>query len=244
MNYYGGSVFSNVRVVSVIWNPDVLQNTKDQVPAFSAALVNSTYIDQMAEYGTVGVHSVNGRRSTNQVIGRGTYFGQVQLSPHNTSKQLTDSDIQGEIKHQIRNGVLPARDPNTLYMIYFPSDITINLDGLISCQQFGAYHFATIDTSIAKRRNIFYSVEPECNAGFDYLTYAASHEFAEAVTDNAPTPGNFPDYPQAWNNVDGYEVADLCPVTGTLSNGASSWTVSQYYLNSLQGCSTANYQSP
>src|SRR6185437_8416753 len=195
--YYGGSVFSNVKVVSVIWNADVLQNTKDQVPAFSAALVNSTYLDQMAEYRTLHQKTVNGHKSTKQTIGRGSYLGQVQLSPHNTSKQLSDADIQKELKRQIAEGTLPPRDTNTLYMIYFPADIAIDLDGLTSCQQFGAYHFATKDTKLAKRTNIFYSVEPECNSGFGFLTYAASHEFAEAVTDNVPTPGSVPDFPQA-----------------------------------------------
>ena len=54
--------------------------------------MNGTYIDQMAEYSTLHQKSVNGRRSTKQVIGRGTYFGQVVLKPHNSSKQLTDDD--------------------------------------------------------------------------------------------------------------------------------------------------------
>src|SRR5690242_17725316 len=62
--YYGGSVFSNVKLVSVIWNGDVLQNTKDQIPLLSAALVNSTYIDQMAEYGTLHQKAVNGHKGT------------------------------------------------------------------------------------------------------------------------------------------------------------------------------------
>jgi hypothetical protein len=242
--YYGGSVFANVRVVSVLWNKDVLQNTKDQVPPFSAALVNGTYIDQMGEFGTLHQKAVNGHKSTKQVIGRGSYYGQVVFKPHNAAKQLSDADIQAELKRQIRNGVLPARDANTLYMIYFPADVIIDLDGLISCQQFGAYHFATNDTKIAPMRNIFYSVEPECNSGFDYLTYAASHEFAEAVTDNVPTPGNSPDYPQAWNDVNGLEVGDLCPFEGTLTDGTNTWTVTQFYLDSLEGCSTADYFSP
>jgi hypothetical protein len=244
MYYYGGSVFSAARVVSVIWNRDVLKNTRQQVPLLSAALVNSTYIDQMAEYSTLHQKSVNGHKSTKQVIGRGSYYGQVVLTPRNASKQLTDADVQAELKRQIRNGVLPARDANTLYMIYFPSDITIDLDGLTSCQDFGAYHFATIDTKIAARRNIFYTVEPECNSGFYYLTYAASHEFAEAVTDNVPTPGNSPDYPQAWNDTSGSEVGDLCPFEGTLTDGTNTWTVTQFYLNSLKGCSTGDYTSP
>ena len=87
-------------------------------------------------------------------------------------------------------------------------------------------------------------MEPECNAGFDYLTYAASHEFAEAMTDNVPTPGNVPDFPQAWNNASGYEVGDLCPVQGSLTDGTHTWTVTQIYLNSIGGCGSGNYQSP
>jgi hypothetical protein len=244
MNYYGGSVFSSVKLVSVIWNKDVLQNTKDQVPLFSAAIVDSTYVDQMKEYNTKGAKAINGRRSTNQVINRGTYLGQVQLNPHNKSKQLTDEDVQKEIRRQIREGVLPPRDANTLYMVYFPSDIHISLDGSLSCSSFGAYHFATNDARIAKKSNIFYAVEPECNSGFAFLTFAASHEYAEATTDNVPTPGSNPDFPQAWNDAAGFEVGDKCGGRGTLTSNAGTWTVTEYYLNSLHGCSTGNYTSP
>ena len=245
MNYYGGPVFANVKVISVMWNKDVLQNTQDQMPLFTAALVNSTYVDQLGEYSTVGQQAINGHKSTNQTIDRGTYLGQVVLDPRNKSTVLLDSDIQAELKYQIRKGVLPRQDLNTLYMIYFPADITIILDGQASCVVFGAYHFAKNDSKWAKRRNIFYSVEPECNSGFDYLTFAASHEFAEATTDNVPTPGVLPDYPQAWNDANGFEIGDKCSGNGTLSSSDGSWNVTQVYLNSLHGCSTtANYTSP
>ena len=167
------------------------------------------------------------------------------LNPKNKGTVLMDSDIQAELKRQIKKGVLPPQDDNTLYMIYFPSNITILLDGQASCVVFGAYHFATIDTRRSKPHNILYSVEPECNSGFDYLTFAASHEFAEAMTDNIPTPLVNPDYPQAWNDSTGYEIGDKCSTGGTLTSLAGSWSVTQYYLNSLHGCSTtANYTSP
>jgi hypothetical protein len=244
MNYYGGSVFSSSKVVSVIWNKDVVQNTKDKVPLFTGDLVDSTYVDQMKEYSTKGVQTINGHKGTKQTIHRGTYLGQVQLKPHNTSKTLTDADVQKEIERQISDGVLPPRDPNTLYMIYFPADISINLGGAISCQSFGAYHFATNDAKIAKKRNIFYSVEPECNGGFGFLTFAASHEFAEATTDNVPTPGSNPDFPQAWNDSAGFEIGDKCGGSGTLTGVGGSWEVTQYYLNSKHACSTGNYTSP
>lgn len=244
MNYYGGSVFSKVNVVSVMWNKDVLANTQKEVPLLSAALVNSTYIDQAGQYSTKGVQSISGHRGTSQVIKRGTYFGQVVLVPHNNSKSLTDAQVQAELKKQIKEGHLPPRSANTVYMIYFPSDITINLDGSLSCQAFGAYHFATVDTASARKKNIYYSVEPECNSGFNFLTFAASHEFMEATTDNVPTPGSNPNWPQAWNDSAGYEVGDKCSTSGTLSTKSDSWEVTQYYLNSTHACSTGNYTSP
>jgi hypothetical protein len=245
MNYYGGPVFSDVKVETVMWNKDVLQNTQDNIPLFTAALVDSTFVDQLGEYHTTHVTAINGHKGTHQTISRGTYLGQAVLTPHNTSTVLMDSDVQKELKRQIREGVLPPSDDNTLYMIYFPSNITIIIDGQASCAVFGAYHFATIDTKRSRKRNIFYSVEPECNSGFDYLTFAASHEFAEAATDNVPTPLVNPDYPQAWNDDTGSEIGDKCSTSGTLASLAGSWQVTQVYLNSLHCCSTtATYTSP
>ena len=245
MNYYGGPVFSNVKVETVMWNKDVLQETQDKIPLFTAALVDSTYVDQLGEYDTKGVETANGHKGTKQIINRGTYLGQAVLDPQNKSTLLLDSDVQKELKHQIHLGVLPPSDENTLYMIYFPANITIVIDGQASCVVFGAYHFATNDAKRAKKHNIFYSVEPECNSGFDYLTFAASHEFAEATTDNVPTPLVNPDYPQAWNDPTGYEIGDKCSTSGTLKGTAGTWQVTQVYLNSTHGCSTTKtYTSP
>jgi hypothetical protein len=243
LNYYGGSVFSHVKLVTVIWGSDVNQETAAKIPLFSADLVNSTYMDQMAEYGTLHKKAVDGHRGTKQQISRGTYLGQVQISPRNTATQLTDADIQKELAYQIRSGALPTNDLDTLYMLYFPASITIELDGFLSCKQFGAYHFAK-RTGGLRKNNLFYTVEPDCSSGFDDTTYKASHEFVEAVTDNIPTPGNFPDFPQAWNDVNGGEAGDLCPFSGTLTHGVNTWTVTQFYLDSQLACSMNNYQSP
>ena len=243
VEYFGGTVFSNVEVVSIMWGSGVNSTTVAEIPDFSAAIVNSTFVDQLSEYSTVGLKGVNGKKGSNQTIGRGTYYGQVQIAPKNKSLSLTDLEVQKEIKHQIKIGALPAQGPNMLYMIYFPADVTINLDGLVSCQDFGAYHYATI--AHERPTNIFYAVEPDCNAGLDYITYAASHEFAEATTDNIPTPGTDPAYPQAWNTSDGYEIADLCEGdTGTLTDQTTSYEVTQVYLDQIVSCSTGNYTSP
>jgi len=242
MNYYGGSVFSNSKVVSVLWGSDVNSTIVATIPGFSGAIVNSTYVDQMAEYGT-HLKGINGHKGTKQDIGRGTYLGQIQIKPKNKNTTLQDSDVQAELEHQIKKGVLPPRDLSTLYMVYFPQDITIELDGLTSCIDFGAYHFATIDTKLSKK-NLFYAVEPDCGGSIANITFAASHEFAEATTDNVPTPGSNPDFPQAWNDADGFEIGDKCGGSGQLTAGSSHWTVTQYFLNSTGKCSTGNYTSP
>jgi hypothetical protein len=151
--------------------------------------------------------------------------------------------VQAELAHQISLGTLPPQDLNTLYMVYFPVGVSITLDNLLSCRDFGAYHFAVSDTK-RTRNNLFYAVEPDCNFSFSNITYIASHEFAEAVTDNIPTPGSSPAFPQAWNDSAGYEIGDKCSGSGTLVAGANSWTVTQVYLNSKNNCSTGNYTSP
>ncbi|HEY3779171.1 MAG TPA: hypothetical protein VGL35_14050 [Rhizomicrobium sp.] len=244
MEYFGGTVFSKVEVVSVMWGSNVNSTTVAEAPDFSAALVNSTFLQQLKEYKTKGVQSVNGHKGSRQTIKLGSYFGQVQITPKNQSLNISDKQIQKELAYQIGIGALPPQGPNILYMIYFPSDITITLDGLTSCVQFGAYHFA----SYGKRENpenIFYAVEPDCGGGINNITYAASHEFAEATTDNIPTPGSSPAFPQAWNTSDGYEIGDVCEgYSGELTDKTRSYEVTQVYLNSKAGCSTGNYQSP
>ncbi|HVU22112.1 MAG TPA: hypothetical protein VHE09_15385 [Rhizomicrobium sp.] len=245
--YYGGSVFTSVRVVNVIWGKDVNPAIATAADGLSDAMVQSTYLDQMSIYSTKGAQAINGHKSTKQVIGRGSYFGQITIKPKNTSTTLTDDDVQAELKHQIKKGKLPVADLNTLYMIYFPRSVSISLDGLQSCIDFGAYHFATNDLKLSKN-NVFYTVEPDCGSQINSVTFAASHEFAEATTDNVPTPGSFPDFPQAWNDANGYEVGDKCSGSGTLTKGSNHWTVTQYWLTTNNGgnggCSTGNYTSP
>jgi hypothetical protein len=244
MEYFGGTVFTGVEVVSVMWGSDVNSTTVAEIPDFSAAIVNSTFLQQLSEYSTKHVKSVDHHKSSNQTIGLGTFYGQVQITPKNQNLNITDKDIQKELEYQIKTGALPALGPNVLYMVYFPTDVTITLDGLTSCVDFGAYHFARYDKK-ENPNNLFYAVEPDCNGGFADITYAASHEFAEATTDNIPTPGSNPTYPQAWNNSQGYEIGDLCEgYSGELTDKTRSYEVTQVYLNSKNGCSTGNYTSP
>ena len=58
------------------------------------------------------------------------------------------------IKSKISSGLFPAPDANTLYVIYFPSSTSIELDGAGSCQQFGGYHNTTTVTQGSATLNV------------------------------------------------------------------------------------------
>lgn len=243
MEYFGGTVFSKVKVVSVMWGPNVNSETVSGMPDFFKALVNSTYVDQLGEYSTKGKKTVNGHKGSKQTITRGTFVSQVIITPKNQNTTISNKAIQKELMYQIGQGNLPTQDRNTIYMIFFPANVTINAFGLQSCSSFGAYHFAT--SRRQNPSNIFYGVMPDCGYTFDDHTVVSSHEFSEALSDNIPTPGTNPKFPQAWNNSQGYEIGDLCEGTqGTLTTKNATYYVQQEYLNSIAGCSTGNYTSP
>ena len=241
MLYYGGPVLSKIRVVSVIWGPDVKSPTVKNIGPFLAGIVNSTYVDQLQQYAT-NLAGVSGHVGTHQAIRRGTFRGQFKITPVHTAVNLTDRAVQAELRTQIAAGHLPAADQNTLYMVYFPSYVTITAGKDVSCATFAAYHSASPATVGG---NIFYGVMPDCGLGFAALTISSSHEFAEALTDAIPTPGSHPAYPQAWNTKNGYEIADLCEGTrSSLTVGAKRYAVQQVFLNTTKACSRGVFHSP
>jgi hypothetical protein len=249
--YYGGPVISNVKVTAVMWGPNVDSTTQSQIGDFFKTTVNSTYMDWLSEYNTT-IKAVDGRQGTSQSIGRGTFSGVVTITPSNTSKSLADTDIQNEIDAQINAGHLAKPDANTLFMVYFPSGVSITLDGSKSCEAFCAYH---MNFESKTNGQVLYGVMPDlggaCSFGcgflssrFNSLTAVSSHELMEAITDPIPTAGSNPAYPQAWNTNDGQEIGDLCTSKDTsVAGGSTSFSLQQIFDNSIQGCAKGPYTS-
>ena len=241
MDYYGGPVFTSVKVISVMWGGKVNPQIVSGIGGFYTAATNSTFFDIMAQYAT-DITGINGHKGTNQQIGRGTWLKQVVIKPFNGHTTLTDKAVQKELVAQIAAGNLPVPDANTLYMTYFPPGITIKLGSSQSCSSFGAYHEGFNNATYG---GVYYGVMPDCGYTFQDSTIASSHELAEATTDNRPTPGSNPKYPQAWNTTDGYEIGDLCEgSSGTLTAGKTTYTVQQIYSNTIANCTSGNYTSP
>ena len=242
--YYGGPVISNPKVYVVWWgdpaniNADATNNPGGMASFFEGVL-DSVFVDAWAQYDTnvsAQAGSDLGDAGTGQSIGRGNYAGTYTLSAIPSGDNIEDSQIQSALDAAITAGTLPAADANTIYAIYFPAAVSITVDGAASCGGFGAYHDYDATSGAA------YLVIPDCSYHFLDFCSVSSHELAEATTDLIPTPGDNPDYPQAWNDSMGDEVADLCEATGGLiATGSGSFAVQGIWSPRSSSCATASH---
>ncbi len=239
--YYGGRVISNPKVYVVWWGAAAnisaeITKSPGGIDSFFEGVLDSPYIDSWAQYATnipVQAGSALGDAGTNQLLGRGNYAGTYTLSPV-PAGNVTDAQIQTALENALNAGTLPPRDANTIYAIYFPGSVSINLDqNTASCSQqgFGGYHDLSANLSAG------YLVIPDCNYSFASFCAVSSHELAEAATDLIPTPGSNPDYPQAWNDSQGNEAGDLCETSGGhLDTGSGTFAVQGIWDQRSMGC--------
>jgi IPT/TIG domain len=228
VSYGGGPILQRPEVYAVYWGTGVPEATRERLEEFYGAITGdrSPYIAALAEYDTV---------SPRQSIGRATFRGAVVDEDAPLASVVTDVQIQAELSRLIDTGKLPANDGRNVYMVHFPPNITIDLDGLLSCEVFCAYH-----SPFARNgANAYYAVMPDpstgdcasafsrCHLGatpFDDTTYSASHELVETITDPDSGPG--------WVGDNG-EIADSCEVGGQSLRG---FTVTTYWSNVERGC--------
>jgi hypothetical protein len=209
----GGKRLQNPKIVTVTFENYA---HKDDVESWGDFVVGSQWITTVgADYG----------------IGQGTHVAKVVIpaSVYVPPNNLQDSAIQQFLLNQLEQsatnqvmvngqpGAFPLPDdPNNsdyLYMIYYPQNVSINLQGAQSCQFFGGYHADTQDTNY----HVAYAVLPDCGdmgPGFpaiDEIWIAASHELMEAATDayqQDPAYDLMDDY-NPWTFFPG-EIGDLC----------------------------------
>lgn len=241
VSYYGGPVISHVKTMIVFWGNGVDLEKQAKLEAFYRALVNSTYMDQLAEYGT-RIRAVDGREGTNQVIGRGTVMGVAMIAPVNTSRSLTQADVEQELEAQIASGGLPKPDADTYYALHFPDGYSISISFGGSCSSWLADHEVYQSKKFGP---VYYAMFP-CQTGWSTDTFAISHELAEAVVDPMSPLANAPNaFPAGWIRADGQEIADLCTgYQGTLTSGAESYAVNELWLNSESRCHTGDFTGP
>ncbi|MGZ3652064.1 MAG: hypothetical protein ACXVB9_10455 [Bdellovibrionota bacterium] len=243
VNYYGGPVIAHVKVHAIYWGSGVDAGTQNQLKAFYTGLVSSSYIDQLAEFSTK-VRSIDGREGTQQEIGRGSFGESITITPVNRSASLTQADIEHELEAQIESGAIPKPDADSLYMIHFPDGISVSISFGRSCESWLADHEVYRS---AKFGSVYYALFP-CDSydssSFSTLTYAASHELEEAISDPMSPLQNEPNvFPAGWLRADGQEIGDLCTsARSTLHAGGVDYSVNPAWLNSKGGCNVVDFQ--
>ncbi|MEP7119690.1 MAG: hypothetical protein ABJE95_02225 [Byssovorax sp.] len=135
-----------------------------------------------------------------------------------------DAGIRGWLADAITTKKLPPPIPGEVYLLYYPSGITVIDDaGGVGCKDYGGYHTDMVVNS----QVIAFAVMPHCDsysahlapgdvvAGDAMTTGLTSHELIEAVTDpelsNGPAYQTIDDAHVAWQQyLIGGETGDSC----------------------------------
>jgi hypothetical protein len=208
----GGPVMKAPKFVVITFAGDSLAAQIDDL-ASKVASSKTYWSGTTAEYGVGPVASV-------QDIS-------VAETPTGT---LTDAQVQAWLAAKLTGpeaGTLeggapwPQPDADTIYMIYYPSTVSISQGGGMSCNAFFGYH----NDFAFSAGYVTYSVIARCmpfpgTSAIDSIAAIASHEFVEAATD--PQPNDHPTYLQpdadhaAWGMLGGGEVGDMCASFGNV----------------------------
>lgn len=193
----GGPVITSPKVVPIVFAGDPLAA---QITSFTKKMAGSAYWKGVAtEYGVGAITALE------TVV--------VDEAP---PANLTASEIETWLAAKL-SGPAPAfgaADPDTLYAIFYPPNVSITIDGQSgelgqSCAGYGGYHYEIA----AAGKAIGYAVLPRCS-NIDELTVAASHEYFEWATD--PFPVSKPAFSKldaghwAWQAAMIGELSDLC----------------------------------
>jgi hypothetical protein len=121
-------------------------------------------------------------------------------------------EIESAVKAALASKQVPAPDGQTVYTVFLdPATVLRSSDGSDSRHGLGGYHGSFVDRSSGKR--VYYAALAYAGAGSgvpftksarDNTTIAASHEWAEAVTDPDVNAGRL-----GWYDRDYGEVGDI-----------------------------------
>ncbi len=238
--YHGGPIINTPQVFSVFlgdWTSTTNQNRASRLSQFLNDLMNSDYMNMLAQYGCGA---------------SGTVVNSVFIA--STDHDLNRADIESVFQTAINNATLPEpTNPSNVYVLFLDDSTGVNgvfgTDTTVACEAtndsaFG-FHFHFNTTA---GNELFYSVVPgltdncltnscpgdDANCTLHLAqtreqrqTQVLSHEFSEMITD-PDVEGN-----EGWTSsspFDPHENGDICNgQSGTLTVGSDSWTVQLMY---------------
>jgi Domain of unknown function (DUF4214) len=203
ISFNGGAVVAHVKVEPLYfgtwWTTSDGQAEVTQINGFLSSIVNSSFMDEMSEYG----------------VGRGTFNGPGIVDAGLLgSVSVSDATIQVEISNDITAGRLPGASINTLYIVFTPPNVIVTSGVESSLKDFFSYHdiFTYAGASTVNYAVVANPVGNGTDGSLDVLqtlTHSTAHELAEAVTD---PDGN------GWvDAVTGDEICDVVDQPGEIA---------------------------
>lgn len=185
-----GGVLPTPRVIPMFFSGDRFQT---QLTAFMQAYVAGSASWQVVkEYG----------------VGNGTTAPAVVLT-QTPAAALTDMEVQAFLQARVQDNTITV-DSQSIAILFYPATVTITNNGSVSCRDFAGYHGVA---TLPGNARLAYAVIPRCGLEpVSALTFAISHELAEAATDPVLTAYNDLGDPYSlWAlNYGGVEIGDLC----------------------------------
>jgi hypothetical protein len=248
--YYGGPVAHSVTGVLVDWGPRVN-------PVFTNATTGDPgllkyFASQSGATDDNGAVLAQYMDSSGQNAANSEAFGgQYEITPTTPATTLSDGQVAAQLVGQIGAGALPAPAGNglsTVYLVVFPSGITICDGDGCSGRDFCSYHGSTL---LPNGTNVLYDVLPDDTTGpmtqgcggqtpLRNQTMYLSHELAESITDPLVDEANSYGPPLAWYDAKCPsasaacgELADKCNQQPTAEGG---WTVQLMWSNLDDAC--------
>ncbi len=203
LKYWGGPVQTEPQLDLLFWGNNFFNNTP---PTTLYTQLKEFYYGLQGETDDPGEDSWQGM-VTQYTNARGPYIkarvtGESKINSINAPTNVTEAQVLEEINTWVANGL--QQNPNTQVIVLTPPGTTFSSGYQVYC----AYH--SVDSQGYSYSVVPYQV-PECNLGAGELhetTGAASHEFAESVTDPMLS-NNEVGWRESETN-DQTEVADLC----------------------------------
>jgi hypothetical protein len=221
----GGAPQMNApKLVTVTFMGDTMAS---QLQSFGQGISATTWWDYvLADYcqNDAGTCPAQAAVSSPQTVAAGASY--VDTATGDPAQLPTGgTPIWDLISSEIESGTVPPPDFDTMYILYFPSTTTVNLDGSNGCSNSfaswdGYHNQMTYTPEAGAPIPVAYSIVMECPGYMvSDVTFTATHEIVETITDGYyDSSGNGGWYLDlndvntwGWNDVQGGgEVGDLC----------------------------------
>jgi len=238
LQYFGGPVVGNAQVFMINWNSDVSAQVQQGMPTFYADILQSDYWSVLSQYATPAP----------QQLGNGAYTGSTtllstQCGTGSGACTLDYTSVTSAIGTRINSDdpAFPALAAdgsgrlNTVFVVHFPSNVTIMIQSSRSCVNFGATYDNFQADAAHGNRIVPIAIVPDCGVAAPETVLASG-----VLADIAVDPQYF--FATGWADSVGAGAGFRCASSppATVLAGGHAYSVSKLWSNTSNACVSGN----